>query len=60
MMAGWENCKQSLKTCYLWSKDSQRGRGGIVCACGLELCVRAKDEEAKYDREAEEQLGDGT
>lgn len=26
MMAGWENCKQPLKTCYLWSKDNQRER----------------------------------
>lgn len=32
MMAGWENCKQPLKTCYLWSRDNQRERGGRVSA----------------------------
>lgn len=58
MMAGWENCKQPLKTCYLWSKDNQRERErGLRPSVGEKWssskCLAVRAEEAKCERESE-------
>lgn len=62
MMAGWENCKQPLKTCYLWSKDNQRDRErererGLRPSVGEKWssskCLAASAEEATCERESE-------